>query len=194
MKKALKSIIIAFIMVALVGGYYYYLTNREVKTSEDNVEVTELDKVLSKKLDNAYPPTPREVVKFYNRIIECVYGDQYDDTQLEQLMGQARKLLDDELLENNPTDTYKANLLEEVTYYKENTQTIIQTRVCNSDEVEYETIDGKKCAYVKATYFVKDGKGKFERANESYLLRKDESGNWKILAYHLVSSNESEES
>ncbi len=194
MKRALKSIIVAVIMVALIGGYYYYLTHREVNTSEDHVEVTEFDKVLSKKLDTAYPPTPREVVKFYNRIIECAYGEKYDDKQLEQLMGQARTLLDEELLANNPIDTYKTNLLDEVTFYKDNKQKIIQTRVCNSDEVTFETINGKKCAYVTASYFIKDGKGKFVRANEKYLLRKDDNDQWKILAYRLINSKEVEES
>ena len=70
------------------------------------MELTEIQKLITKNLDTNYPATPREVVKYYNRILECFYDDTYTDDELESLADQARKLLDDELLENNP-DVYK---------------------------------------------------------------------------------------
>lgn len=190
MKNALKMGTIAVIVVALIGGYYFYLSNRARKTTEEDVQVTELDEVIAKQLDKKYPPTPREVIKFYNRIIECMYGESYSDTQLDQLVSQARKLMDEELLANNPENGHKTSLLEDISTYKKNKQKIIQTRVCNSDEVVFDDIDQRKCAYVKASYFFKEGKGKFERTNQEYLLRKDEEGNWKILGYYLSEGEE----
>lgn len=190
MKNYLKLGIVVVLAVALFGGYYFYLSHRDTKTPEDDVEITELDEILSKQLDSAYPPTPREVVKFYNRILECVFGTAYTDAQFDQIIGQARKLMDDELLEGNPLDTYKSQLQEEITAYKADSQQIIQTTVCDSDEVEKKEIDGKKCAYVQATYFLKSGQGKFEKTHQRYLLRQDAGGNWKILAYGLTNGEE----
>lgn len=190
MKNTLKMGTIAVIVIALIGGYYFYLSNRTRKTSEEDVQVTELDEVIAKQLDKKYPPTPREVIKFYNRIIECMYGESYSDAQLDQLVSQARKLMDEELLANNPENGHKTSLLEDISIYKKNKQKIIQTRVCNSDEVVFDDIDARKCAYVKASYFFKQGKGKFERTNQEYLLRKDEEGNWKILGYYLSEGEE----
>lgn len=190
MKNYLKLGLIVVIAVALIGGYYYYLSHRNAKAPEDSVEITELDEIISKQLDSDYPPTPREVVKFYNRIIECVYADGYDEEQFDQIIGQARKLMDDELLEENQLEDYKKQLQEEIQTYKNNSQQIIQTTVCDSDEVEKKEIDGRKCAYVKATYFLKSGKGQFEKTFERYLLRQDDKGNWKILAYYLINGEE----
>ncbi len=190
MKNALKMGIVAIIMVALIGGYYFYLSNRPKKPTEDSVEVTKVDEVIAKQLDQKYPPTPREVIKFYNRIIECLYGGGYSDAQLDQMVDQARKLMDEELLAGNPQNDHKSKLLEEITTYKDSKQKIIQTRICDSDEVVYDEIENRECAYVKASYFMKQGKGKFERTNQEYLLRKDENGNWKILGYFLSGSEE----
>lgn len=190
MKNYLKLGIVVVIAVALFGGYYYYLSHREAKAPEDDVEITEMDEILAKQLDSDYPPTPREVVKFYNRILECVFGTEYNDAQFDKLIGQARKLMDEELLEGNPLDTYKSQLQEEITSYKANSQQIIQTTVCDSDEVEKKEIDGRKCAYVQATYFLKSGQGQFEKTYERYLLRQDDGGSWKILYYGLIDGEE----
>lgn len=190
--KNLKMVIIAVVMVALIGGYFYYLTNREAKNTDANVEITELQEVLSKQLDRKYPPTPREVIKFYNRILTCAYGGEYDDAQFDKLAEQARKLMDDELLESNPKDVYKETLRKEVASYKEDSRQIIQTGICESDEVRYKEIEGRKCAYVQASYFTREGKSDFFKAYEDYLLRQDNDGNWKILAFKLVDREEAE--
>ncbi len=193
MKKYLKTGITALLAVALIVGFYYYMMHREAKTAEDDVEITQLHQVLSKQLDTAYPPTPREVIKFYNRIIECAYGGDYDSEQFEKLAAQARKLMDEELLQENPIDTYKSAFLKEITSYEDDSRKILQTGVCNSDEVRFREIEGAKCAYVQATYFMKQGKSDFSKTYQSYLLRQDKDKKWKILSYHLMDAAEVEE-
>lgn len=163
MKKYIRMGITALISIALIVGFYYYMTHRQTKSAEDDVEITQLDQVLTKRLDTAYPPTPREVIKFYNRIIECAYGDEYTAEQFDQLASQARMLMDQELLDNNPQDTYKSQLEKEISSYKEDSRKILQTKVCNTDDVYFREIAGKKCAYVQATYFMKTGKSDFQR-------------------------------
>ena len=168
------------------------MTHRKTVPAEDDVEITQLQQVLSKQLDHAYPPTPREVIKFYNRIIECAYGSEYNEEQFQKLMTQARKLMDVELLENNPQDTYQKQLLQEITSYQENSIKILQTRVCDSDEVRYKEIEGRKCAYVQAIYFMKQGKD-FIKTYQDYLLRQDKEKKWKIVAYHLTQAEQTDE-
>lgn len=186
-----KHAVIVILMAALVGGYYYYLSHRNPKAADD-VELTQLDEVLLKQLDNAYPPTPREVVRFYNKFIECAYGGEYDDTQFNGLVDQARKLMDEELLGINPLEDYKSKLQEEIASYKEDKKQIIKTSVCASDEVILKEIEGKECAYVQASYFLKEGNGKFSRTYQRYLLRKDPDENWKILTFYLAGGAEEE--
>ncbi len=188
--KHAKTAIVIIAAVIIFGGYYFFLSHRNAGSAEDNVEVTELDEVLSKSLDSAYPPTPREVVKFYNRIIECAYGSEYSDEQFNQLAEQARKMIDEELLEENPLESYKSQLQKEIASYKENSQKIIRTDVCAADEVEKRNIENRECAYVLATYFLKTGGSQFDRTYQRYLLRKDADGKWKILAFYLANGEE----
>lgn len=192
MKKYAKIIGISILCIALIVGYYYYLSHRDKKDVENNTKVGEVQEVLLKDLDKDYPPTPREVVKFYNRILTCYYNEEYDEDQFEALAEQARKLMDQELLNNNPKDIYLSSLKAEVEQYKERKQTLADTTVSSSSEVEFKTVDGQECAYVTASYFSKEGNS-YTRTYEEYVLRKDADKNWKILGYQLVKGDSSDE-
>ena len=88
-------------MIGLVGGYYYYLTNkREDRSKEETVKATVVQEVLMRNLDNNYPPTPREVVKYFGELVQCMIGETYSDEEFEQLALQAQKLYDEELIAN----------------------------------------------------------------------------------------------
>ena len=96
------------------------------------------------------------------------------------------KLFDDELLENNPRDEYFKNLKEDISEYHDKNKTIASSAVDSSNDVEYKEVDGDDCAYVKASYFIKEGSA-YSRTYQMYVLRKDADGNWmnkeiKILA------------
>ncbi len=70
-----KSAIIIVILVALVGGYYFYLSN--YMKNDDETIVTAVQEVLLKNLEDDYPPTPREVLKYYSDITKCLYNEDY---------------------------------------------------------------------------------------------------------------------
>ena len=107
MKKAFRIGISIVICVGLVCGYYYYLSHKNAKSAEDAQDkTTEVEKIIERDFDKKYPKTPREVVKWYNRIITAFYGEEYTDEELEKMADQARSLMDDELLSYNPRDTY----------------------------------------------------------------------------------------
>lgn len=181
--KKIRGIIIGIICICLVVGYYYYLSNRGEASKE--TDLTEVQKVVLKDLDGKeYPKTPREVVKLYNRILCCYYNEEYTKEEFYKLADQALKLMDEELAANNPSEQYYLRVETEVESYHEKKRTINNASVCDSNEVQYSTINGAECAYVTASYFVKDNEG-FTKSNQNYVLRKDAEGRWKILAFEL---------
>ena len=147
-----------------------------------------------KDLENSYPKTPRSVVKLYNQIITAYYENEYTEEEFEQLTVQARLLMDDALLENNPTDQYRQAVKSEVANYKNRSRTIRQTDVCDTNEVQYLTdkSNGDQLAYVTASYFVQE-KEEFDKTYQKYVLRQDSEGRWKILNYYQIKGDSSEQ-
>lgn len=190
--KKLRGILFAVICVVLVVGCFYYVSHKETSAASEDVELTEVQKVITKDLSKNYPETPREVVKAYNRIISCFYNEEYTEDELYKLGDQARVLFDDELLQNNPRDEYFENLKEDIADYEENKRTLASTSVSSSNDVQYKTVDGDECAYVQASYFIKEGSS-YKRTYQMYVLRKDEDGCWKILVFYQVEGDSSNE-
>ncbi len=192
MKKNIRNVIIAVICVAAVVGGFFWLTQREANKPVDEVELTEVQKIITKDIENNYPATPREVIKTYNRIISCFYNEKYTEDELYALGDQARLLFDEELLENNPRETYFNDLKADIADYAANKRTIASTSISSSNDVEYKTIDGAECAYVETAYFIKEGDS-FNRTHQMYLLRKDADGNWKIVAFQKIKGDSSDD-
>ena len=189
--KKIRVIVIGIVCICLVVGYYYYLSNRDGASKEE--ELTEVQKVILKDLDGkGYPKTPREVVKFYNRILCCYYNEDYTEEEFKQLTEQAIKLMDAELADNNPEKQYYLRVQTEVESYHEKKRTINNASVCDSNDVKFATVDGAECAYVAASYFIKDSEG-FSKSNQNYVLRKDADGRWKILAFELDKGDTTED-
>ena len=134
MKKQIRMIIVGLVCVALVVGYYYHLSHRSTKTAEDTTELTAITKITTKNLDTSYPQTPREVIKLYNDILKCYYNEDCTEDEIRALGAQARKLMDDELLQNNPEDQYYSALMTDIQNYKDAGKTINTTDVCDSEK------------------------------------------------------------
>ena len=183
MKNGVKSIVVVVVCAALCLGYYYYLTQKD---SGKEQELSEVEMVVSKDLEKSYPKTAREVVKFYNRILSCYYSQDYTQGQLEQMTEQARFLMDEELKENNPQKNYLQAVQAEVDSFEEDKKSISNITVEGSKEVEYKTKNGRDYAYVDVSYFMKSNKKgqKSGRVSQTYILRKDENSNWKILGLY----------
>lgn len=180
MKKNLRVIIVVLICAALCVGYYFYLSNRTARLSS---EPTEMEQLISKDLESSYPTTPREVMRLYNRILLCLFDGEWEDDDFEQLSNQARALMDAELLEQNPAETYLHNLKAEVNNYRKEGKEIINVTVSSSQDIEKKTVNGSECAYVEAIYSVKAKKNS-EQSRQTYVLRKGEDGRWRILGFY----------
>lgn len=190
MKKTYVILIAVLCIALIVGGYVFWMKQNE-KPLED-VELTTVQKLITKDLEKSYPATPREVVKIYNEIISCFYNEKYTEDELEALGDQARFLMDIELLANNPRDVYFKNLKAEIADYKQDERIIISYNLDSSNDVQFVTVDGRECAYVKTSYFIKDKTG-HSRTYQMYVVRKDDDGNWKILVFYQVEGDSSDD-
>ena len=192
--KKIRLIIIAIACICLIcGGYFLFSQNNTV--SEENL--TEVEKVLVKDLKKDYPKTPREVVKFYNRIVKCYYSEKLSDKEIEDMVDQMRYLLDEDLLMVNPRDEYYKSVVKDIEDYNSKNKRIVNTDVCDSNDVTYvdDVKDGEnevdKLAYVNASYFINTD-GQFTNTYQQFVLRQDDDGRWKILTFYEV-EGESEE-
>lgn len=190
MKRRIGIVVLALLCTIVVCGSYWLLKSKVRVHPDETGDLTKVEKLVARDLDNDYPATPREVVKLYNKIILSYYSEDYTDDQFEGLLTQARTLMDDELLANNPLDEYRTSVGDEIANYKKRDREIRQSSVCDSDDVLLKTDPdtGDEIAYVTATYFVKE-KNEFTRTYQMYVLRKDDAGKWKILTYYRLEKN-----
>lgn len=180
----IKGIIIATVMVVLIGGYFFYISNMDKKTEETTV--TAVKEVILKNLDNSYPPTPKEVVKYYSDITKCLYNEKYSDEEFEQMADKLLAIYDDELAENNPREEYLKNLKKDVDELVKSGYSIIAYTPSSSTDVEYYTVDNRECAQLYCTYSLKKG-AEYTTSKQVFVLRKDSDGHWKILGFEIAS-------
>lgn len=190
--KRVLGIIATLLCVLLVCGAFYFVKQKADPSAEDNIQLTNVQKLTTRNLESNYPQTPREVVKYFNKIITCYYNETYTDDELKRLTEQAWTLFDQELQEKNPLDQYLKSVQADVADYKERGRSITQTSVCDSNDVRYFTDKGDELAYVTASYFIKEKK-EYKDTNQMYVLRKDEDGNWRILVFYQIEEEASEE-
>lgn len=185
-QNGVKGLIIGIILVCLVLGYYYYLSNRKTETKrEEDVKISAVQEVLMHNLDNNYPPTPREVVKYYCQITQCFYGETYTEEEFKALALKVRGLYDDELVANNPLQQYLENLRWDIEQLKEQGVVISSYTPSSSTDVEEFKKDGFSWAKLYCTFNLRQGT-QLVTTEEVFLLRKDEDGHWKIYGWKLV--------
>ena len=180
----LKGVIIAVVLVALVGGFYFYVSN--IGKDNDDVVVSAVQNVLLRNLDNVYPATPKELVKYYGDITKCLYNENYSEEQLAQMADKMIALYDDELAENNPRDQYIVDLKAAVKDFSDKNYTIISYTTSSSTDVEEYTHEGRKCASLYCTYSIKTG-ADYVSSKQVFVLRKESgTGHWKILGFDII--------
>ncbi len=191
MKKT-TIIVIAIACIALIcGGFYFVLSNG---AGDSEKELTEVEKILTRDLDNNYPKTPREVIKLYNRILTCYYDSETESEDLEKLVDQMMHLFDDELLLVNDKETYYASVLADVALFAEKEKVVVETDVCDSNDVKYVQDADKddEIAYVTASYFVRES-GEFYKDYQEHVLRKDADGRWKLVVSRQIEGEDFED-
>ncbi|MDE6844547.1 MAG: hypothetical protein K2J99_02095 [Lachnospiraceae bacterium] len=179
-------IVFGVILVAVVAGYALHLNHKSKVDAERAVESTAVQKVLQKDLERSYPPTPKEVVKYYADITKCFYNEEYTEEELEQMAVKIQGLYDAELIANKTQEDYLTDLRSEIVDMKNNDWTISGYVLSSSVDVEEFTENGYSCARLYCTFSVKQSTNGTVRTMEQFVLRKDDDGHWKILGWELV--------
>lgn len=193
--KNLKYVIIGVACICLICvGFYFFSKDK----STQEAELTEVEKLITRDLEKNYPKTPREVVKFYNKIMCSYYGEELKNSELEKLVDQTLLLLDDDLLLVNSRDEYYDAVVADIEKYKNEKRTVVSSDVCDSNDVKYvdDVKDGSteadEIAYVDASYFVNTD-GNFSYSYQQFVLRKDDDGCWKILGFYEIEGEPSDD-
>lgn len=185
--KMLVVIIGTIILVAL----YFYFTDRNSKKAEQTTMTEQVQQVLGTDLEIDYPSTPREVIVQFNKIIACYYESKLDDETLKKIVSQQRVLFDQELLDTNSIDSQLKDLKEEILDYQESKRVIVSSSVAKSSTVKYWSDEGKDYAGIIASYTLKDSE--VVKTHETYVLRKDDQGKWRILGWEVTTPADTDE-
>lgn len=184
-RTALKSGIVLVMMMVVMVGYYYYLSNKEKEKEEKEVVVTVVQELIAKDLTNNYPPSPKEVIRYYSDITQCFYNEEYSDEELEQLAIQTRMLFDDELVVSNDWDKYMIELKADIAEFKQSSIKVTSYSISASTDVDYFKDDGYEFARLRCTYYLTNGSFG-QTIEEVYLLRRDEDKHWRIYGWDLA--------
>lgn len=183
-KSTLRVTIVFMILIVGVVGYYAYLSGKSRDAAKET-KITEVQIVLSRDLQNNYPPTVKEVIKYYADIQKCLYGGAATEEEIEKLGLKARELYDEELLANNDEMVNLLQLKTEVEEFLSEENKITAVSVSSSNNVDTFTEDGYEFARIQCSYSILE-KGKSNPTVIVYLLRRDEGRHWKIYGWDLA--------
>ena len=184
-QSGIKIVIIGVVLLCLVLGYYYYLSNRNKENTEETPkEMTAVQEVLLYDFDKSYPPTPKEVVKRFGEITQCFYNEEYTEEEFIALALLIQELYDEELIANQTKEQYIANLRWDVNQFKEQEIVVSSYATSSSTDVDFFSQDGYEWARLYCTFTLRQGTG-LKVTNEVFILRKDEEGHWKIFGWKM---------
>lgn len=181
MRKGPKSVAVLAVMVITVFALYYYLVNK-VERSGPEVETSAVQDVLLKDLEKDYPSTVREVIKYYNEIMNCYYTEKPTEEELKKLAEKAMELYDAELVNYQSEELYLEDLKAEIAAFEAADTVLSHVALSSSTAVDYYTYNGRECAQIRCIYTMRQ-KTSLMTIKEVYVLRKDDSGRWKILGW-----------
>lgn len=191
-RKTITVIIVIVIAVALILGFYLYLNNKPQENPEADVVITAVDSLVLRDLNINYPPTPKEVLRYYSEITTCFYEEDLTEADLIRLAQTARKLYDSELRDSVTEEEYIESLKEDVLEFNSMGIVVSGYTVSSSTDVEEFVQDGYECARLYVTYRLRQGT-EYLYTSEVFILRKDEEGHWKILGWDVLDPDEVEE-
>lgn len=181
-----KILVIGCILVALLVGFYYYVSHKmSASGSEDTGTITKTQQVLIRNLETNYPPSPKEVIKYYCEITRCFYNETHTDEELRELAAQIQLLYDDELVANQTKEDYMQNLISDIASMQKQGLVISSYSTSASTDVEYFTEDGFDWARMYCNFSLRK-ETTIINTNERFLLRKDDESHWKIFGWELV--------
>lgn len=185
-KSIVRMVVIGCILLILLIGFYYYISHKtSTEKSKETEKVTQTQQVLLRNLETNYPPSPKEVVKYYCDITQCFYNEIHTEEELKELALQIQLLYDEELIANQTEESYMEKLSSDIASMQSQGLVISSYSTSASTDVEYFTEDGFDWARMYCSFAIRKGT-ELINTNERFLLRKDEEGHWKIYGWALV--------
>lgn len=191
-RKILMIVIVVLFVAAILGLFIYQNNKPQTMYAEEEVVISNVDNVVLRNLDINYPPTPKEVLKYYSEITTCFYQENLTEEDLVRLAQTARMLYDEELCAGVTEEEYIESLREDVLEFNSLGIVVSGYTVSSSTDVEEYEIDGREYARLYATYRLRQGT-EYIYTNEVFVMRRDEDGHWKILGWELLEEEEVEE-
>ncbi len=175
-----KAAVLVICLVAVIVGVFAFISN--MNRAEKEEELTAIQKTLVRDMAIDYPPTPKEVVRYYNDIMKCLYNEDCTEEEIELLGNRTRELFDTDLVANNELGTYLSRLKADVAEFKDNKCKITNSSVAASTNVDLFKEDGFEFARLKSNYISVES-GKSNSYAIVYLLRKDDGKRWRIYGW-----------
>lgn len=180
-RSGIKVFVIGLILIGLVLGYFFYLSIKK-SNIDDDTQIGAVQKVLMRNLDKNYPPSPREILKYYGEITQCFYGEEYTEEEFYQLAMKVQELYDDELVANKTQDQYLEDLQWDIAQFKNQNTIVSSYSLPSSTDVEFFSEDGYNWARLYISFTLRTGT-QLSFTNEIFLLRRDDKGHWKIYGW-----------
>lgn len=184
----IRVTLMTIVMAAIIVSFYYQVSHRLSSNEESGAADNELDICLTQDFIANYPESPREVVKWYNRITVLYYSGELSAHETEQLCDQMICLMDKELLADNPRDVFISSVKQDIEIYKQRNKKVISTDEGKNSDVKYAKKDGDDLAYVTSYYFTQEA-SQYVSTYQTYCLRRDGAGKYKILAFQQTDEN-----
>ncbi len=180
----IKLLILGVVMAVLILGYHFHLSKRAVQVQEPK-KISVADELLLRNLNMDYPPSPKEVVKYYAEITKCFYDGSCSSEQLKKLAEKSRELFDAELRDTQTDDKYFKDLNVDIAYYAQNNLKISSYSTSSSVDVEYSNTPEGELASLHCLFNIREGTT-LKSSDHLFILRKDKAGHWKILGWTLA--------
>ena len=187
--KWLTMLVAISVIIVLTFVSYQKKQRQEEMKKEEEASLSKIDEVILKDLDEAYPASVREVIKYYYKVLQCMFNGEATDKQIVQLIDKERALFDKELLKKNEYGTFVKKRNEEISKYEKNDIKLLKFVIEDSEEIRYWQNNKAQMASIKAHIFM-TGKKEYKDVYQEYVLRKDKTGKWKILSWDNTSDED----
>lgn len=178
------------LLVIAVLGYYTYISNHS-RTQQEIPKKSDKEKLIEYNIAENYPRTVRETVNLYCKFSKLAYSGTCTDEELYALNLRMRELFDNELLEINSADQQLKGLKNDIALYTEKKQKFVSYTLEEASMIQYNTENNIEYAKTKATYNITVGMASVP-IDQEFLLRKDDTGKWKILGWQSVQPKKEE--
>ncbi len=187
-----KRIVIMILLAAVVVGGFAMIAFRNKPDNTAPPTLTAVEEVLARNLENNYPSTPKEVLKYYSEITRCFYSEQYTDEQLDEMAMKSRQLLDDDLKAQQNDEDYLNDLKVAIDLFKSQNRSISSYSVSSATDIDYYKYENADWAKAMCLFTVREGT-RMVATQEEFLLRKDATGHWKIFGWRIYDDDAEEE-